>query len=181
MLQQQRNKEKEYSNVESKEEPLDIGERARDIIDKYGDSLLRLSYSYMHNLMDAEDVIQETLIRYLNYCPKFENDIHEKAWLIRVTINLCKNKLKYNKRRQSDELDEGLFSSEDADLLFVWEAVKKLEPAYSEVIHLFYHEGYSTVDIANLTHRKDTTVRSLLHRARMKLKSILVEEYDFDD
>lgn len=78
---------------------------AERILDVYGDAVLRLAYTYVHNMSDAEDILQETLIRYLENRPVFENEKHEKAWLFRVAANLSKNKIAYNKIRQADQLE----------------------------------------------------------------------------
>ena len=95
-------------------------------------------------------------------------------------IAYCKkNKIEYNKRRETDELNEELAGEEKQDLSFVWEAVKKLPDTAREVIHLFYEEGYQTAQIAEILGRKEATVRSDLKRGREKLKEILKEEYDF--
>ncbi|MBR3184184.1 MAG: sigma-70 family RNA polymerase sigma factor [Firmicutes bacterium] len=150
------------------------------MLNSYGDSILRLSYSYLHNMADAEDVVQETLIKYMKTAPVFENEAHEKAWLLRVAANISKNKIDYNKVRQADELDERLAADEREDLSFVWEAVRSLPDNMRDVIHLFYHEGYSTKEIASILDRKESTVRSDLKRGRDKLKLVLKEVYDFD-
>ncbi|MBE5974135.1 MAG: RNA polymerase sigma factor [Paenibacillaceae bacterium] len=148
---------------------------------EYGNSVLRLAYSYLHNMSDAEDVLQDTLIQFLKTQPHFESGEHEKAWILRVASNISKNRITYNKIRKTDELTETLAAEETQDLTFVWEAVKQLPPKYSEVIHLFYHEGYSTAEIASILSKNEATVRSLLMRARMKLKDVLKEVYDFGE
>lgn len=155
--------------------------RAAQILDEYGNSILRLAYSYLHNMSDAEDVLQDTLIQLLKTNPTFENGEHEKAWLLRVAANLSKNKIQYNLIRDTDELDETLIAQEREDLSFVWEAVKSLPIQYREAIHLYHHEGYSTAQIANILKMKESTVRSNLRRGRNKLKEILKEEYDFGE
>lgn len=157
-----------------------INEQAGRLMKSYGNSVLRLAYSYLHNMSDAEDVLQDTLIQFLKVQPRFETAQHEKAWLFRVAINISKNKLTYNKFRKTDELCETLAADEREDLGFVWDAVKHLPSKYSEVVHLYYHEGYSTAEIASLLSKKETTVRSLLQRARIKLKDVLKEVYDFE-
>ncbi len=157
-----------------------IAENASRMLNSYGDSILRLSFSYLHNMADAEDVVQETLIKYMKTAPTFENEAHEKAWLLRVAANISKNKIDYNKVRQTDELDERLAADEREDLSFVWEAVSSLPDNMRDVIHLFYHEGYSTKEIASILDRKESTVRSDLKRGRDKLKLVLKEVYDFD-
>ncbi|QOX65790.1 sigma-70 family RNA polymerase sigma factor [Anoxybacterium hadale] len=146
----------------------------------YGNNVLRLAYSYLHNMSDAEDVLQDTLIQFLKTQPQFETSEHEKAWFLRVAINTSKNKLNYNSIRKTDELSETLAAGEAEDLAFVWDAVKQLPSKYSEVVHLYYHEGYSTAQVASLLSKKETTVRSLLQRARSRLKEVLKEVYDFE-
>lgn len=150
-----------------------------EALDRHGDSILRLAYSYLHNRSDAEEVLQDTLIRLFQTRPSFESRDHEKAWLLRVAANLSKNRLAYNKRRAADALQDTLAAEEREDLSFVWEAVKALPPNYRDVIHLFYCEGYSTAQIAEILDRKETTVRSSLSRGRQKLRDILKEDYDF--
>lgn len=150
-----------------------------EALDRHGDSILRLAYSYLHNRSDAEEVLQDTLVRLFQNQPSFESRDHEKAWLLRVAANLSKNRLAYNKRRAADALQDTLAAEEREDLSFVWEAVKALPPNYRDVIHLFYCEGYSTAQIAEILDRKETTVRSSLSRGRQKLRDILKEDYDF--
>ncbi|MCL9660031.1 sigma-70 family RNA polymerase sigma factor [Paenibacillus hunanensis] len=159
----------------------EMNRQAERVLEQYGNSILRLAYSYLHNMMEAEDMVQDTIIRYMQSAPEFNSPSHEKAWVLRVAINLCKNKIRYNRVRQTSELDEGLIADEEQQLQFVWEAVKRLPDMYSEVMHLFYQEGYPTAAIAEIIGKKETTVRSLLHRAREKLKQVLKEEYDFDE
>lgn len=151
----------------------------KNAFDRYGNSILRLAYSYLHNMDDSEDILQETLIKYMDKSPVFASDTHEKAWLLHVAANLSKNKIDYNNVRKADELDEELAAEERPDLSFVWEAVKKLTRSQSEVVHLYYEEGYSTLEIAEILNEKESTVRSSLKRGREKLKQILKEEYDF--
>ncbi|MBQ2610102.1 MAG: sigma-70 family RNA polymerase sigma factor [Butyrivibrio sp.] len=155
-------------------------DRAATLLEKYGNAILRTAYSYLHNMEDAEDILQDTLIQYLKSDSEYNDEEHEKAWLLRVAINLSKNKVKYNKVRETDELMEELVSEEKEELSFVWEAVRSLPEKYAEVIHLYYQEGYQSADIAGLLNKKESTVRSDLKRAREKLKEILKEGYDFE-
>lgn len=154
--------------------------RAENAMDRYGNSVLRMAYSYLHNMSDAEDILQETMIKYIRSAPVFESAQHEKAWLVRVCANLSKNKIEYNKYRETDELNESLVGESRQDLSFVWEAVKSISPNYRAVVHLYYHEGYSTKEVAKILSRNESSVRSDLKRAREKLKRILKEEYDFE-
>lgn len=146
----------------------------------YGNAILRLAYSYVHNMADAEDILQDTILQMLMKAPKFENSSHEKAYLFRCAANISKNKVNYNKIREADELDETLISEKKEDLAFVWEAVRKLPEKYREVIHLFYEEGFKTAEIARILNRNESTVRSDLRRGREQLKKILKKDYDFE-
>lgn len=161
-------------------ETVSISQQAAQILDTYGDTILRYAYSYLHNQSDTEEVLQDTLIQFLKTRPVFENDEHEKAWLLRVAGNLCKNRLKYNSLRQTDELREELIAEQREDLSFIWDAVQALPVQYREVIHLFYREGYSTREISQILGRKEATIRSDLSRGRGKLKELLKEAYDFE-
>ena len=154
-------------------------ETASRLLDNYGNHILRLAYTYVHNLSDAEDILQDTLVQYLKTTPVFENAAHEKAWLLRTAANLSKNRIRYNRLRTTDELNEELIAEEREDLSFVWEAVSQLPVAQREIIHLFYQEGYSAAQIAAIVGRRESTVRSDLTRARKRLKTILKEAYDF--
>lgn len=162
------------------DEREELNAQAEKILDDYGSSILRLAYSYLHNMSDAEEVLQDTLIKFVRTAPQFESETHKKAWLLRVAGNLSKNRIDYNRVRDADELNEELASEERSDLSFVWEAVKALPVKYREVIHLFYHEGYQTAEIASLLHENEATVRSRLNRGRAKLRTVLKEAYDFE-
>ena len=155
--------------------------QAERLLDRYGQSVLRLSYAYLHNMSDAEEILQDTLVQFLKTSPVFDSPDHEKAWLLRVASNLCKNRLIYDRRRRADPLRETLAQEDRPDLSFVWEAVRSLPPGYRETLHLFYQEGYSTGEIARLLGQKETTVRTHLARGREKLRAILGEAYDFDE
>ena len=161
-------------------ETVSISQQAAQILDTYGDTILRYAYSYLHNQSDTEEILQDTLIQFLKTRPVFESDEHEKAWLLRVAGNLCKNRLKYNSLRQTDELREELIAEQREDLSFIWDAVQALPVQYREVIHLFYREGYSTREISQILGRKEATIRSDLSRGRGKLKELLKEAYDFE-
>lgn len=166
----------------SKKSKVHTEQKVSYLFDAYGDAILRAAYAYLHNMEDAEDALQDTFVQYLRAEPVFESGAHEKAWLLRVAINLSKNKLNSTWYKRTDALTEAYPCAElDDELACVWDAVRSLPPKYREPIHLFYHEGYHTAEIAAILQMKETTVRSLLHRGRGMLKDILQEAYDFDD
>lgn len=156
-------------------------QQAERLLEDYGNHILRLAYSYLHNISDAEEILQDTLLQFLKKTPTFENQGHEKAWLLCVAGNLSKNRIQYNKFRATDELNEELVAEEKENLSFVWEAVRALPDRYREVIHLHYYEGYPTAQIAKILKRNESTVRSDLRRGRERLKTILKEAYDFEE
>jgi len=153
----------------------------RGILDKHGNRILRLAYSYVHNMEDSEEILQDVLLKLISQAPAFESSEHEKAWILRVTANLSKNRIEYNKLRDTDELNEELVAEKKEDLSYIWEAVKSLPENYREVIHLFYEEGYQTDEIAQILGESGANIRTRLKRAREKLREILREEYDFDE
>ncbi len=145
------------------------------IVIKYENKLYRTALAIMGNVSDAEDVVQETFLRAYKKAPEFETEIHEKAWLIRVTVNLCKSRLRSPWRKRREPLLD-TYPAVEKEQYILLEYILALPPKYRSVIHLFYYEGYSIKDIASLTGQKESTVRSLLTRARNKLKSILKED-----
>ena len=142
------------------------------VLDIYGNAILRLAYSYLHNMSDAEDILQDTLIKYMQSSPAFLTESHKKAWLLHVAAN--------NKIRETDELEETLVAEEREDLSFVWEAVKALPEKYREVLHLYYQEGYPTKEISKILNRNESSIRSDLKRGREALKQVLKAAYDFE-
>lgn len=145
----------------------------------YHTMLYRVAFCYLRSSADAEDVCQEAFIRLLNYSGEFPSDEDCRRWLIRVAVNLSKNLLKY--RRTHGEPVE--FPDENAgrsaepvaesELLPL---IRSLPPEYGTVIHLFYYEGYSTREIAQILDISVTAVTSRLSRGRRRLKQLLTEE-----
>lgn len=156
-------------------------EQAVELLDAYGNSILRLAYSYLHDPADAEDILQDTLIQFLRQGPAFESGGQAKSWLLQVAANLSKNRIRYRRLRDTDPLPESLAAEQREDLSFVWEAVRSLPQPYREVIHLFYYEGYPTAEIAAILDVNEATVRTHLRRGRVRLRKLLKEAYDFEE
>ncbi len=147
-----------------------------DALSRHGQRIMHLAWSYLHNRADAEDVLQEAMIRYMKSQQSFRDEEHEKAWLLRVAANLCKNILR-SRAHEGGEIPENLEGKGiPEEAIAVYEAVKALPEKYREVIHLFYYEDASTAEIAEILGKKETTVRSLLRRARKMLEKILADE-----
>jgi len=154
--------------------------KAEELLDTYGDRLMRLAFSYLHNREDAEEIVQDAVIAILRARPVFENGKHECAYLMATASNLAKNRIKQNARHQTTELNEEITAEEEEDKSFMLDACAHLPEKYREVIHLFYCEDFSTAEIAKILKTKEGTVRSNLNRGREKLRTILKEEYGCD-
>ncbi len=153
----------------------------RRILDQYGDALFRLACSYVRNEADAQEIVQDTIIQLLRYDPDFHGDSgKEKGWLMKTAANLSRNRIRFQKAHDAEELNDAASAPEAEDLRFVWDAVGELPMRYREVIHLYYQESCSVEEIAEIVGRRAGTVRSDLHRARQKLKEILRDNYDFE-
>ena len=145
------------------------------VVNEYATMLLRVAYSQLNNRAEAEDTVQEVLLKYMEKAPIFQSEEHEKAWLLRVTVNHCKNHLASSWFRKRADLDEGIPALDNAELEVV-SAVAALPAKYRAVVHLYYFEGYSTKEIAEILHSRPNTVSSRLSRARALLAKALKEE-----
>lgn len=148
-----------------------------EVINQYSDMVYRMAYSMVKNKFDAEDIHQEVFIRYLKKHPAFESAEHEKAWFLRVTINLCKNLWKTAWKQKVVSLGEHDWEEETEEREDeIIEIVKQLPQKYRMVIHLFYYEELSIEEISKVLHTKPSTVRTRLTRGRAKLKELLRED-----
>lgn len=143
-----------------------------EIVDKYSTMVYKLAFARTRNKENADDIFQEVFLRYIRKKPKFENETHEKAWFIRVTINCSKTLFSFITRENHDELNENISNKEEPEAIME-EFLEKLSPDYRTVIHLFYYEGYSTLEISKILSKKESTVRMQLTRARRSLKDIM--------
>ncbi len=151
-------------------------EKMAAIYDKYHSAVYRVALSYCRNVQDAEDITQDVFLKRFTLDRIFPDEGQEKAWLIRMTVNRCKNLLKAIKRRNAVPLDDAkelCITQEETD---IWEAVAALPPKYRLCVQLFYGEGYAVAEIAAMTNQSETAVQTQLYRARKLLKDILGEE-----
>ena len=175
--------------------PLERQEAER-LVETYSDLVLRLSYSYLNQTQDAQDICQTVFLKLLERAPDFVSSDHEKAWIIRTTANTCKDLLKSPWRQRSESLDEGMQvpapQESDGSVLAMEAAshipapeleegslsaaVNLLPPKYRAVIYLYYYEGYSSKEIARLLGRNPATVATQLRRGRTQLKDLLESE-----
>lgn len=147
------------------------------IIEKYGDMLYRLSVIMLKNDSDAEDVVQETIIKYYQKAPTFEDSEHEKAWLIRVATNKCRDLLRSRLRHpqiDDESLEKNVCHSSESGIL---EALTTLPEKYRLVLTLYYVEEYRVEDIAKIISRTSSAVKMRLQKGRKLLEEIYRKEY----
>ncbi len=147
------------------------------IYDKYSKLILKVAYTYLKNTSISEDIMQEVFIKYINKKPQFSNFQNEKAWFIRVTINLCKDYLKSAWFKRQTELKDDISYLQHYEIETLSE-VLKLPEKYRIVIYLYYYESYSIKEIASILKVKTSTVGTWLSRARECLKVSLQGGWD---
>lgn len=141
-----------------------------DKYDQYKTILFRLAFSYLGNKQDCEDILQEVFIKLCYSAPVFPSDTDEKRWLLRVTINQCKDHLKsfWQRNRVSlDDIEDYAIIMEDREDLL---NIINLPPKYKVVIHLYYYEGYSIAEISNILKSSESAIKMRLKRGREHLK-----------
>lgn len=144
-------------------------------VEKYADTVFRICILHLKNKSDAEDIFQEVFLKFALNDKEFENANHEKAWIIRVTINACKDLIKSFFRSRTISIDKliSVADEEKEDLSYVLEAVLKLPVKYRDAIYLHYYEGYSALEIGEILGKNENTVYSILSRGRSMLKESL--------
>ena len=149
--------------------------RLESLIQIHQNTLYRAALAILGDAHEAEDAVQDAFLRCLEKGPEFESPAHEKAWLLRVTVNGCKSRLRSPWRRRTAPLLDSYPASgpEEQSLM---EAIGALPARDRAVLHLYYYEGYQTAEIAEMTGWREGTVRSRLTRARAKLGALLKGE-----
>lgn len=147
----------------------------RRVVETYSPMLLRVAMTRVPSPADAEDVVQDVFLRLLTHSPCFRDGEHEKAWLLRTTLNRAGDLRR--RRRDDAPLEEAAQAAvEETDHTPLLSAVRSLPEAYSAVIHLYYYEGYSIKEIAKLLALPVPTVGTRLSRGRERLRELLKEE-----
>lgn len=149
-------------------------------VDRYADTIRRLCMIHLKSYADTEDIFQTVFLKYALSSVQFESDEHEKAWVIRVTLNACKDLLKSFFRSRTTSLETLIdqpapMASEHREVL---EAVLSLPAKNREGIYLHYYEGYSAPEIGKILGRNVNTVYTLLARSRQMLREKLGGEAD---
>ena len=146
------------------------------IYDKFSGAVYRAAFAYCKNSADAEDITQETFIKRFQSNIDFRDEKAEKAWLMKVTANRCRDMFRSPRYRfmyHSVPLEEAGLIYETPEESAVFRAVMELPPKYRIAVHLYYYEGYAVKDIGKLLKEPEGTISSRLSRARKKLKTLL--------
>ena len=152
------------------------------IYERYKNMLYRIAFTYLKNNHDVQDILQEVFMKRFYQAPPFEDEAHEKYWMIRITINLSKNLLKNFWRQNVGSIDELLesedvlqfnFSESETDL---FKNVMSLPDKQKAVIYLHYYDGYHCREIAEILKCKESTVKMRLKKGRELLKKQLERE-----
>lgn len=146
-------------------------EEAKRLVKTYADMILRICVNYLRNRYDAEDICQNVFLKLIMLEKRFESREHEKAWIIRTSINECRDILKSPFKKRLVKLDEAALKEapaiNDTEML---DALMKLPVNYRMSIYLYYYEGYSVKEIALILKKSENVISSYLCRGRKKLK-----------
>lgn len=150
-------------------------ENIKEIYERNFVTVYRVCFMYLKNVQDTEDAVHNTFVKMIEKRKQFESTEHEKAWLIRVSSNVCKNMLRsINKRAELTEHD-----SEASDAPIISEVMLELSNLPDELkipVYLFYCDGYNSNEIGKMLGISSSAVRSRLQKARERLKELLSPE-----
>ena len=140
------------------------------VITTYSDMIFRVCLVILCNEADAKDATQETFLKYITKAPSFNDSEHQKAWLIRVATNICKDMCRFKKRHTHVNIDELSDYYQVPESASVLEDVLSLPPKYKVVIYMYYIEGYDVTSIASIVGISVSATKKRLQRGREMLK-----------
>ena len=153
---------------------MDYKQQAERLANTYADAILRLSYAYLKNTQDAQDVCQTVFVRLLTEPREFESGEHERAYILRMAANACKDLLKSPWRRRTCALEAcAQVPAPETSDGSVLAAVNQLPAHYRSVIYLFYYEGYQASEIGEILGVPTATIHTRLARGRARLRELL--------
>ena len=153
---------------------MNTQQQAERLAGTYADAILRLSYAYLKNTQDAQDICQTVFVKLLSEPREFDTGEHERAYILRMAANACKDLLKSPWRKRTCDLEAcAQVPAPEAEDGSVLAAVNGLPPHYRAVIYLFYYEGYQASEIGQILGVPTATVHTRLARGRTKLRTVL--------
>ncbi len=144
-------------------------------INQYSNMLYKICFVIMGNKNDAEDALQETFFRFIRKPPDIKDKEHEKAWLIKVATNICRDMKRFQIRHTYMQLEDIADYLQDKKQKAILEEVLSLPRKQKEVIYLHYIEGYKINELANILRVSENVIKKRLQRGRVQLKLILEE------
>lgn len=151
-------------------------EEIKELVENYSSLIFRVCYCILGNRDDAEDAVQDTLLRYLTKAPEFESEEHRKAWLIKVSANISKNMMIFRLRRETVDIDDVRNIGIQENDYEVFELIMNLPAKYKIVLTLYYIEGYKSKEIAEIIDISEEAVRKRLQKGRELLKKLFETE-----
>lgn len=139
------------------------------IMKTYGNMLYRICLATTGNESDAEDAVQETMLKYIRKTPQFEDSEHEKAWLIRVAVNKCRDIIRYRKRHPTADMEEAKNLTDFKEESGILDILRALPEKYRTVLELYYVEEYNTSEIAEIIGKTTSAVKMRLQKGRKLL------------
>lgn len=156
---------------------VQLADEIEQIMYTHGNMLFRISFAMLGNTSDAEDVVQETLIKYIEKEPEFESEEHKKSWLITVASNKCKDLIRSHKRHPEVDIEEWNSVTKDALDSGIVEALMTLPEKFRLVLILYYVEEYRIEDIAKIIGKTKSAVKMRLQKGRKLLEETYRKEY----
>lgn len=161
-----------------------------ELIERFGDDILRICYLYTKDYSQAEDLFQEVFIKVYKNIDSFNNQCEVSTWITRIAINACKDYLKSawikrnillecRKRRKNINTENEAIKDIEKD--YILSSVLNLPSKYREVIYFYYYKDLKTKEIAEVLKLKESVVRSRLMRAREILKKELKEGLAYEE
>ncbi len=151
-------------------------EQIENALNSYSNMLFKLCFTLLGNNADAEDALSETFFKYIKKSPVFCDSEHEKAWLLKVARNVCRDMGRFRKSHSALNIDDLYDLCQDDETVGIMEEITALPEKYKTVIHLYYIEGYSGEEIAEILSITPAAVRKRLQYAREMLKFEIEKE-----
>ena len=151
------------------------GDHIKEIFSLYSPTLYKISSLMLGNRNDANDAVQETFLKYMLSHKKFCTNDYEKAWLVRVNINICKNMLRFRKLHPHVAYEELTDKYHSCGEKKVMDILMEMKSKDKEILILYYVEGYSCKEIKELLKISDSAVKKRLERARKNFKKLYEE------
>lgn len=154
----------------------DSNDSVTKVVNTYGNMLYRISMMMLKNEQDVQDVVQETFIKYLQKAPLFRDKEHEKAWLLRVNINMCKDFLRFHKRNNYINIEDMELIVAVPEQVEILRQIMEIPEKYKTVLLLHYVEGYQIKEIADILKISEAAIKMRIQRGKVMLKSKMGDE-----